>query len=227
MENTIMDESVLIIEKVTDFPSLNNLIKSFLRSKSITKSYRVEKKTKNLVKVFLRHSDVTFELMKFLNTEQITNPKLKGIKCSMQILQERQSSFPINHNIKNKSSDEENEEEIEESVTKKEKKEEKSSSKNKEKYKLIYKKYNEYEPIGVIQMNSPYITEKERNDIIEKEKKELLINKPRFYSYFDNATNNTHPTENYIDDPPKFSPSEFKFRDDDKDKWITKEDFLV
>jgi len=30
MENTIMDESVLIIEKVTDFPSLNNLIKSFL-----------------------------------------------------------------------------------------------------------------------------------------------------------------------------------------------------
>ena len=96
MENNIMDESVLIIEKVTDFPSLNNLIKSFLRSKSITKSYRVEKKTKNLVKVFLRHSDVTFELMKFLNTEQITNPKLKGIKCSMQILQERQSSFPIN-----------------------------------------------------------------------------------------------------------------------------------
>ena len=173
-----MDESVLIIEKVTDFPSLNNLIKSFLRSKSITKSFRVEKKTKNLVKIFLRHSDVTFELMKFLNTEQITNPKLKGIKCSMQILQERQSSFPINHNIKNKSSDEENEEEIEESVTK-------------------------------------------------KEKKELLINKPRFNSYFDNATNNTHPTENYIDDPPKFSPSEFKFRDDDKDKWITKEDFLV
>ena len=102
------------------FHLLNNLIKSFLRSKSITKSYRVEKKTKNLVKVFLRHSDVTFELMKFLNTEQITNPKLKGIKCSMQILQERQSSFPINKNLKSKSSDEENEEEIEESVTKKE-----------------------------------------------------------------------------------------------------------
>jgi hypothetical protein len=50
MENNIMDESVLIIEKVTDFPSLNNLIKSFLRSKSITKSYRVEKKNKKFGK---------------------------------------------------------------------------------------------------------------------------------------------------------------------------------
>ena len=216
------DESMIHILNVNDFKSLNESIQSFLRSKGITKSFRIEK-NKSIVNIYLRHADIAFELMKFLNIEEVKNPSLKGIKSSMQILQERESSFPSKNEIK-KYSNELLEENSNESVTKKK---EKPYQKNKALYKLNYKKYNEYEPIGVIQMGTPYITEDERLNNIEKEKKEKLNNKPRFNAYFDNATLRNHQNENYIDDPPKIPIHNFNFRDENKDKWITQEDFVV
>ena len=216
------DESMIHILNVNNFKSLNESIQSFLRSKGITKSFRIEK-NKLIVNIYLRHADIAFELMKFLNIEEGKNPSLKGIKSSMQILQERESSFPSKNEIKNYSN-ELLRGNLNESVTNKH---EKPHAKNKEIYKLNYKKYNEYEPVGVIQLETPYITEGERLNNIEREKKEKLNNKPRFNAYFDNATLRNHQNENYIDDPPKIPIHNFNFRDENKDKWITQEDFVV
>ena len=76
-------------------------------------------------------------------------------------------------------------------------------------------------------MGTPYITEDERLNNIEKEKKEKLNNKPRFRAYFDKSSLRNQQNENYIDDPPKIPVYNFNFREENKDKWITQEDFLV
>ena len=98
------DESMLHIQNVNNFKALNDSIQSFLRSKGITKSFRIEK-NKLIVNIYLRHADIAFELMKFLNNKEKKNPSLKGIKSSMQILQERESSFPSKNEIKNYSNE--------------------------------------------------------------------------------------------------------------------------
>ena len=64
------DESMIHILNVNNFKSLNESIQSFLRSKGITKSFRSEK-NKSIVNIYLRHADIAFELMKFLNIEEV------------------------------------------------------------------------------------------------------------------------------------------------------------
>ena len=70
------DESMIHILNVNNFKSLNESIQSFLRSKGITKSFRIEK-NKSIVNIYLRHTDIAFELMKFLNIKEVKNPSLK------------------------------------------------------------------------------------------------------------------------------------------------------
>ena len=56
------DESMLHIQNVNNFKALNDSIQSLLRSKGITKSFRIEK-NKLIVNIYLRHADIAFELI--------------------------------------------------------------------------------------------------------------------------------------------------------------------
>ena len=215
---------------ILNFPSLEkiiNLIDDFFKNKFLEKEYTYQLKSQNNLIIILQNSDFAFSLIKKLKLEQLTNPIFEKMILNLSLgvinpyknksIQNKKSfnnskkfsklkkntSMPliitkINLNKKNLNSDR----------------------------KILYKKNNNN---SIFLPKGPYIDEYQMRINDEKKNKSLWLNKNGFNQFAAKATG--IKIRNYISNYVTKSPSEYplnhKFREENKEKWIIKKNFLL
>ena len=215
---------------ILNFPSLEkiiNLIDDFFKNKFLEKEYTYQLKSQNNLIIILQNSDIAFSLIKKLKLEQLTNPIFEKMISNLSLgvinpyknksIQNKKSfnnskkfsklkkntSMPliitkINLNKKNLNSDR----------------------------KILYKNNNNN---SIFLPKGPYIDEYQMRINDEKKNKSLWLNKNGFNQFAAKATG--IKIRNYISNYVTKSPSEYplnhKFREENKEKWIIKKNFLL
>ncbi len=215
---------------ILNFPSLEkiiNLIDDFFKNKFLEKEYTYQLKSQNNLIIILQNSDFAFSLIKKLKLEQLTNPIFEKMISNLSLgvinpyknkyIQNKKSfnnskkfsklkkntSMPliitkINLNKKNLNSDR----------------------------KILYKNNNNN---SIFLPKGPYIDEYQMRINDEKKNKSLWLNKNGFNQFAAKATG--IKIRNYISNYVTKSPSEYplnhKFREENKEKWIIKKNFLL
>ena len=215
---------------ILNFPSLEkiiNLIDDFFKNKFLEKEYTYQLKSQNNLIIILQNSDFAFSLIKKLKLEQLTNPIFEKMISNLSLgvinpyknksIQNKKSfnnskkfsklkkntSMPliitkINLNKKNLNSDR----------------------------KILYIKNNNN---SIFLPKGPYIDEYQMRINDEKKNKSLWLNKNGFNQFAAKATG--IKIRNYISNYVTKSPSEYplnhKFREENKEKWIIKKNFLL
>jgi len=77
-----------------------------------------------------------------------------------------------------------------------------------------------------VRNSSPYITEHEKNIMEERNNKKKFLNKNGFITSVGNYSMKPKYIENYVQQTPSEFPLNHKFRDIDKEKWITPKGFI-
>ena len=77
-----------------------------------------------------------------------------------------------------------------------------------------------------VRNSSPYISEHEQRKIEEKENKKKFIDKKGFFVSVGKYSMKPNFIQNYVQMTPSESPLNFKFRIDNKNKWMTKKGFI-
>ena len=77
-----------------------------------------------------------------------------------------------------------------------------------------------------VRNSSPYISEHEQRKIEEKENKKKFLNKKGFFVSVGKYSMKPNYIQNYVQMTPSESPLNFKFRMENKNKWITKKGFI-
>ena len=213
----IEEETLLKITNVKNTKKLNEILKNFFKGKPKEKNYHIELK-EQLINITLNNSNTGFELMKYLNKEKLKNNELKELKCTMEILNKNDSN---NKNLNKKIN--KNEKERNEKIRKREKR----SFTMREKLEKI-KNIPKLPLANIISVSSPYLTEEERYKLEEKEKSKKNISKEKFVSYFGIATTRKEKgIKNYVNLTPSLPVNQFKFRNEDKTKWVVKNNFKI
>ncbi len=77
-----------------------------------------------------------------------------------------------------------------------------------------------------VRNSSPYISEDEQRKFEEKENKKKFINKKGFFVSVGKYSMKPNYIQNYVQMTPSESPLNFKFRIENKNKWLTKKGFI-
>ena len=85
---------------------------------------------------------------------------------------------------------------------------------------------NFYSHQKFVRNSSPYITEDEKRKYEEKENKKKFLNKKGFFVSVGKYSMKPNYIGNYVQMTPSESPLNFKFRVDNKNKWLTKKGFI-
>ena len=215
---------------ILNFPSLEkiiNLIDDFFKNKFLEKEYTYQLKSQNNLIIILQNSDFAFSLIKKLKLEQLTNPIFEKMISNLSLgvinpyknksIQNKKSfnnskkfsklkkntSMPliitkINLNKKNLNSDR----------------------------KILYKKNNNN---SIFLPKGPYIDEYQMRINDEKKNKSLWLNKNGFNQFAAKATGIKirNYINNYVSKSPSEFPLQYKFREENKEKWIIKKNFLL
>ena len=215
---------------ILNFPSLEkiiNLIDDFFKNKHIEKKYTYKLKSQNNLIIILQDSDIGFLLIKKLKLEQLTNPIFEKMisNLSLGVINPYKNKFIQNKKSFNKSQ--------------KYSKIKKNTSMpliitkinlNKKNLnsdrKILYKNNNNN---SIFLPKGPYIDEYQMRINDEKKNKSLWLNKNGFNQFAAKATG--IKIRNYISNYVTKSPSEYplnhKFREENKEKWIIKKNFLL
>jgi len=215
---------------ILNFPSLEkiiNLIDDFFKNKFLEKEYTYQLKSQNNLIIILQNSDFAFSLIKKLKLEQLTNPIFEKMISNLSLgvinpyknksIQNKKSfnnskkfsklkkntSMPliitkINLNKKNLNSDR----------------------------KILYIKNNNN---SIFLPKGPYIDEYQMRINDEKKNKSLWLNKNGFNQFAAKATGIKirNYINNYVTKTPSEYPLNHKFREENKEKWIIKKNFLL
>ena len=77
-----------------------------------------------------------------------------------------------------------------------------------------------------VRNSSPYVTEHEKKVLEEKNSKKKFLNKNGFITSVGNYSMKPHYIENYVQQTPSEFPLNHKFREEDKEKWMTPKGFI-
>jgi DNA-binding protein len=77
-----------------------------------------------------------------------------------------------------------------------------------------------------VRNSSPYVTEHEKKVLEEKNNKKKFLNKNGFITSVGNYSMKPHYIENYVQQTPSEFPLNHKFREEDKEKWMTPKGFI-
>ena len=227
-----MEPNFIANINILNFPSLEkiiNLIDDFFKNKHIEKKYTYKLKSQNNLIIILQDSDIGFLLIKKLKLEQLTNPifekmisnlslgvinqnndnsiiqnKKSFYKSKQYLKLKKNTSMPliitkINLNKKNLNSDR----------------------------KILYKKNNNN---SIFLPKGPYIDEYKMRINDEKKNKSLLwLNHNGFNQFAAKATGIKirNYISNYVSKSPSEFPLQYKFREENKEKWIIKKNFFL
>ena len=224
MESKEEFETAVLIKNVSDKKTVLNYGHLFLTSKGYGKQYRLQN-SKTEVNFIVHNSKIAYELMKHFEEGKKEEAYLKDIEVQLTMIPEGSSSETLNNTISTNASH----------SSKKGKEKEKKISAS---FKAAMKLDEEYRNIpyfirhtkdlrdkaGVINMDSPYISIEEIKRLEEKESRKKDISDKKFSSIIPKKK---FKKDEGLDITPIGNTEGFKFRTENKDKWINKRGFQV
>lgn len=226
MESKEDFETAVLIKNVSDKKPILNYGHVFLASKGYAKQYRLQN-SKEEVNFIVHNSKIAYELMKHFEEGKKEDIQLKNIEVQLTMIPKGSSSDTFNNTVSSNSSNS--------NIDKKKKEKEKKISSS---FKAAMQLDDEYRNIpyfirhtkdltnlaGVIRMDSPYVSIEEIKRIEEKESRKKDISDKKFTSVIPKMKYNNNEG---LDTTPIGNTEGFKFRTENKDKWISKRGFQV
>jgi hypothetical protein len=220
-------ETAVLIKNVSDKKTVLNYGHLFLTSKGYGKQYRLQN-SKTEVNFIVHNSKIAYELMKHFEEGKKEEAYLKDIEVQLTMIPAGSSSETLNNTISTNASH----------SSKKGKEKEKKISAS---FKAAMKLDEEYRNIpyfirhtkdlrdkagviNVINMDSPYISIEEKKRLEEKESRKKDISDKKFSSIIPKPK---FKKDEGLDLTPIGNTEGFKFRTENKDKWINKRGFQV
>lgn len=211
-------ETAVLVKNIENKKYILDYGYRFLAGKGCAKSYRLQN-SKTEINFIIENSDLAYELMKHFEVGKKTNNALKEIEVQLTMIPKGSStetSYDINNNTQN---DKLNKKEHKMSAAMK------ASLLKDEEYRNVPYFHRHMQDIcskaGIVANDSPYITEEEKKRIEEKENRKKDISNKKFSSVLPKYPHN----DNDKDTLPMGNIEAFKFRDEDKKKWISKRGF--
>ena len=218
MESKEEFETAVLVKNIENKKSILDYGYRFLAGKGCAKSYRLQN-SKTEINFIVENSDLAYELMKHFEVGKKTNNALKEIEVQLTMIPKGSStetSYDFNNNTHN---DKLNKKEHKMSAAMK------ASLLKDEEYRNVPYYHRHMQDIcskaGIVANDSPYITEEEKKRIEEKENRKKDISNKKFSSVLPKYPHN----DNDKDTLPMGNIEGFKFRDEDKKKWISKRGF--
>ena len=224
MESKEEFETAVLIKNVSDKKSILNYGFLFLTSKGYGKQYRLQN-SKTEVNFIVHNSKIAYELMKHFEEGKTEEAYLKDIEVQLTMIPTGSSSETLNNTISTNASH--------------------SSKKGKDKEKKISASFqaamkldDEYRKIPyfirhtkdirdkaeAVNNDSPYESMEDKKRLEEKESRKKDISDKKFSSILPKIKHNNNEG---LDTTPIGNTEGFKFRTENKDKWINKRGFQV
>ena len=228
MESKEDFETAVLIKNVMDKKQILNYGYKFLASKGYGKQYRLQN-SKTEINFIVHNSKIAYELMKYFEEGKKEDKQLKDIEIQLTMIPKGSSSEIAKNTISTNAS--------QSKLNKKEKEKEKEK-KISSSFKAAMQLDEEYNNIpyfirhtkdltdraGIISMDSPYISVEEKKRMEEKESRKKDISDKKFTSIIPKMKYNNNEG---LDITPIGNTERFKFRNEYKDKWISKRGFQV
>ena len=219
-------ETAVLIKNVTDKKPILNYGYIFLTSKGYGKQYRLQN-SKTEINFIVHNSKIAYELMKHFEEGKKEDKQLKDIEVQLTMIPKGSNSETMNNTISTNTSHS--------NMNKKGKEKEKKISSS---FKQAMQLDDEYRNIpyfirhtkditdraGVITMDSPYGAKEELKKLEEKESRKKDISDKKFSSVIPKIK---YKDNEGIDTTPIGNTEGFKFRSENKEKWISKRGFQV
>ena len=219
-------ETAVLIKNVTDKKPILNYGYIFLTSKGYGKQYRLQN-SQTEINFIVHNSKIAYELMKHFEEGKKEDKQLKDIEVQLTMLPKGSNSETMNNTISTNTSNS--------NMNKKRKEKEKKISSS---LKAAMQLDDEYRNIpyfirhtkditdraGVISMDSPYVSKEEIKRMEEKESRKKDISDKKFSSIIPKMK---YKNNEGIDTTPIGNTEGFKFRSENKEKWISKRGFQV
>ena len=226
MESKEDFETAVLIKNVSDKKYIINYGYIFLTSKGYGKQYSLHN-SKTEVNFIVHNSKIAYELMKHFEEGKKEDNELKEIEVQLTMIPQGSSSETLNNTISTNTSNS--------NIKKKGKEKEKKISAS---FKAAMQLDEEYRKIpyfirhtkdlidraGVISSDSPYVNPEEKKRLEEKESRKKDIGEKKFTSIIPKMK---HSDTEGLDITPIGNPYGFKFRNENKDKWISKRGFQL
>ena len=227
MESKEDFETAVLIKNVTDKKPILNYGHSILTGKGYGKQYRLQN-SKNEINFIVHNSKIAYELMKHFEEGKNEDKQLKDIEVQLTMIPKGSPSETLKNTISTNTSH---------SKFSKKGKEKEKEKKISASLKAAMQLDEEYRNIpyfirhtkditdraGVITMDSPYISIEEKRRIEEKESRKKDISDKKFSSIIPKMKYNNDG----LDTTPIGNTEGFRFRKENKEKWISKRGFQV
>ena len=224
MESKEDYETAVLIKNVSDKKSVLNYGHVLLASKGYAKQYRLQN-SKEEVNFIVHNSKIAYELMKHFEEGKKEESQLKDIDVQLTMIPKGSNSETLNNTIST-------------NTTNKDKKKKEKEKKISSSFKAAMQLDEEYRNIpyfirhtkdlidraGVISSDSPYVNPEEKKRLEEKESRKKDIGEKKFTSIIPKMK---HSDTEGLDITPIGNPYGFKFRNENKDKWISKKGFQL
>ena len=224
MESKEEFETAVLIKNVTDKKPILTYGHLFLTSKNYGKQYRLQN-SKTEVTFIVHNSKIAYELMKHFEEGKNEDKQLSGIEVQLTMIPKGSSSDTLNHTISTNSSN---------NIQKGKEKGKKISASLKaamqldEEYRnipyFIRHTKDLTDRAGIISQDSPYVSPEEIKRLEEKESRKKDISNKKFTSVTSKVKYNQNEG---LDTTPIANTEGFRFRNENKDKWISKRGFQV
>ncbi len=220
MESKEEFETAVCVKNMSSKKAILDYGYRFLAGKGCGKTYRL-KNTKTDVNFIVNNSTIAYELMKYLEEGKQTNKELKDIEVQLTMIpkgSDSETGYSTINNDKNKS----NKKEYKMSAALKA-----SIQKDEELRNIPYFQRHTKElgdKAGVISMDSPYENEIVMKRLEEKESRKKDISSTKFTSVLPKFP---HNKSEGLDISPFGNIEGYKFRGEDKGKWINKKGFQI
>ena len=222
-------ETAVLIKNVSYKKPILDYGYVFLASKNYAKMYRLQN-SKTEVNFIVNNSKIAYELMKHFEEGKKENPDLKDIEVQLTMIPKGSSDSLYNTISDNPSKDSNN-------LNKQKGKMQKISASlkaaiQKEEdarnvpYFIRHTKdiTDKAEQVGIITMDSPYTNPEEKKRKEEKDSRKKDISNKKFNTIIPKMKYNDNEG---LDTTPIGNTKGFKFRNEDKNKWISKGGFQV
>ena len=224
MESKEDYETAVLIKNVSDKKSVLNYGHVFLASKGYAKQYRLQN-SKEEVNFIVHNSKIAYELMKHFEEGKKEESQLKDIDVQLTMIPKGSNSETLNNTIST-------------NTTNKDKKKKEKEKKISSSFKAAMQLDEEYRNIpyfirhtkdltdraGIIPQDSPYVSPEEIKRLEEKESRKKDISNKKFTSVTSKVKYNQNEG---LDTTPIGNTEGFRFRNENKDKWISKRGFQV
>ena len=217
-------ETAVLIKNVSYKKPILDYGYVFLASKNYAKMYRLQN-SKTEVNFIVHNSKIAYELMKHFEEGKKEDKQLKDIEVQLTMIPTGTSSETLNNTISTNASH----------LSKKGKEKEKKISASFQSAMQLDEEYRNIpyfirhtkdltDRAGIIPQDSPYVSPEEIKRLEEKESRKKDISNKKFTSVTSKVKYNQNEG---LDTTPIGNTEGFRFRNENKDKWISKRGFQV